>query len=240
MLDDQLAFMNSFEAPTLYTPGDNEWTDCYRKKAGKFDPIERLAYLRNTYFAEPGKSFGAEQIDLAHQGDAGYPENVRVMHKGIMFVTAHVVGSNNNLEARNMSAVEEFFARDEADRDWLKESFEIAESEEAAGLVLGIHADMFEFDWNEFGNESWLRHSGFRGFGRDLQDLAAQFEKPVLLIFGDSHKFRVFRPFKSKAPNVTALEVFGAKRMHAVEVLVSRQGDDASFAIAPLLNPALN
>jgi ABC-type glycerol-3-phosphate transport system substrate-binding protein len=27
MLDDQLKFMNTFAAPVMYTPGDNEWTD---------------------------------------------------------------------------------------------------------------------------------------------------------------------------------------------------------------------
>ena len=32
MLRDQFDFMNSFENPLVYTPGDNEWTDCHRKK----------------------------------------------------------------------------------------------------------------------------------------------------------------------------------------------------------------
>ena len=33
---------NNFEAPFIYTPGDNEWTDCHRENNGSFDPIERL------------------------------------------------------------------------------------------------------------------------------------------------------------------------------------------------------
>ena len=29
--------------PVVYTPGDNEWTDCHRAAAGGYDPLERLA-----------------------------------------------------------------------------------------------------------------------------------------------------------------------------------------------------
>jgi hypothetical protein len=32
--------------PLIYTPGDNEWTDCWQTRAGRFDPLERLALLR--------------------------------------------------------------------------------------------------------------------------------------------------------------------------------------------------
>jgi hypothetical protein len=60
----------------------------------------------------------------------------------------------------------------------------------------------------------------------------------VLLAFGDSHVFRVLRPFPETAPNVTALEVFGEADMHAVEVSVDTE-DAAVFGYRPLLNPAL-
>ena len=32
----------AFDKPLIYTPGDNEWTDCHRKNNGPYDPIERL------------------------------------------------------------------------------------------------------------------------------------------------------------------------------------------------------
>ena len=60
MLRDQFDFMNSFENPLVYTPGDNEWTDCHRKKAGRFDPLERLAFVWKTFFAG-GARRGFEQ-----------------------------------------------------------------------------------------------------------------------------------------------------------------------------------
>ena len=55
---EQLAFLNSIEGPVLYTPGDNEWTDCHRAKAGGHDPLERLAFIRKTFFANAARSLG--------------------------------------------------------------------------------------------------------------------------------------------------------------------------------------
>src|SRR5260221_10690036 len=34
----------------VYTPGDNQWTDCRRKSNGAMDPLERLAKLRQVFF----------------------------------------------------------------------------------------------------------------------------------------------------------------------------------------------
>ena len=139
--------------------------------------------------------------------------------------------------ATSAEAIDRFEARSsEATTAWLEESFSAASG--AAAIVLGVHADMFEFDFNMFGEERWLRHSGFRTFGRALGKAAAAFGKPVLLVYGDSHVFRVTRPFRKTAPNLTALEVFGAKDMHAVEVTVDTSTPGA-FGVTPLLNPAL-
>jgi len=234
-LRDQLFYMNSFQAPTLYTPGDNEWTDCYREAAGGFDPRGRLAFIRQTYFADPATSFGVRTLAVAHQGEAGFPENARLQIGGVGVVTAHVVGSNNGFEIHDPEAAAEFFVRNAATTDWLTESFAALAGAEI--IVVAIHANMFEFDFNEFGAERWLRHSGFAAFGPALQRAAADFGKPVLLIYGDSHIFRVTRPFPKLAPNVTALEVFGAADMHAVEIDIETGAGAPRFRIAPLMNP---
>src|SRR4051812_30454670 len=36
--------------PFVYTPGDNEWTDCRRAKTGRYDVLERLQALRRIFF----------------------------------------------------------------------------------------------------------------------------------------------------------------------------------------------
>jgi hypothetical protein len=243
MLDTQLGYLNSFDTAVLYAPGDNEWTDCYRAKAGGFDPLERLDYIRKTYFADPATSFGKKPVAVQSQAlvmadtQSTYVENARMMHEGVMVMTAHVLGSNNNFEVRDPKAATEFFARDKANVAWLEQSFDLAIAENAAAVVVAIQADMFEFDFNSFGREGFLRHSGFLHFGKALVKKAVDFGKPVLLVYGDSHIFRVTRPFPKTAPNITGVEVFGAKDMHAVRVRVDTE-DLAVFGFAPVYNPA--
>lgn len=237
LLTERLEYLNLFTAPTLYSPGDNEWTDCYRLSAGAYDPQERLAYIRETYFQDPSTSFGQNPMALSHQGAEGYPENARVMMNEVMFITAHVVGSNNNFEATRPEAAVEFAARDAANRQWLVDSFTAAKSANAKAIVLAIHADMFEFGFGpSWSAESFLRHSGFGPFAKALIWQAGEFGGQVLLVYGDSHKFRMFRPFPQNAPNVMALETFGDKNMHAVRVHVTPE-DRFPFAIQPLVNP---
>ncbi len=241
-LDAQRRYMNAFKSALIYTPGDNEWTDCYRSRAGKFDPLERLDFIRKTYFSKP-LSLGKAPLPLERQSDVmkdhrTYVENARFSKGGIQFITAHVVGSNNNFEVRDAKAALEFFKRDKANIAWLQSSFAQAIAHNAKAIVLAIHADMFEFGFNRFGRERFLRHSGFKNFGAALVGHAKTFGRPVLLIFGDSHIFRIFRPFKRSAPNITALEVYGARNMHAVKITV-RPNDAFPFTFQPLLNPAL-
>lgn len=235
MLAEQRDYLNSFAAPVIYTPGDNEWTDCHREAAGGFDPLDRLARIRETYFADPAQSMGAEPVAVESQAEAGYPENTRLRIGGLLVVAVHVVGSNNNFEIRDPTAADEFFARNAAGLDWLDASF--AAGGDAAAAIVAIHADMFEGGYDA-GDESWARHSGFADFGPALQQAAAGFGKPVLLIYGDSHVFKVDRPFPETAPALTALEVFGAEDMHAVEITADT-GTPSVFAIRPLMNPAL-
>lgn len=233
MLDEQLAYLDSFEPPVLYTPGDNEWTDCHREAAGSFDPLERLAYIRDTYFTAPDQTFGGALLEVTSQAEAGFPENARTELNEVVFATAHVVGSNNNFQPRSMDAVEEFMARDAASTEWMREAFAAASDAEA--LVLAIHADMFSDGFDG----SWPGESGFQTFGAALVEEAAAFEKPVLLIYGDSHVFEQSRPFPDAAPNLLALQVPGAEQMHGVEVTVD---PDAAgiFSLSIVQNPALS
>jgi hypothetical protein len=49
---------DTFEHPLVFTPGDNEWVDCHRTNNGAYNPLERLAKLREVFFDEPGKTLG--------------------------------------------------------------------------------------------------------------------------------------------------------------------------------------
>ncbi len=239
----QLDIMSSFDGPLVYTPGDNEWTDCHRKNTGRFDPLERLAFVRRTFFAHGPRSLGKATMKLVRQPDmmkkfAKYTENARFVKEGVHFVTAHVVGSNNNFEVRDQRAIAEFFARDAANVAWLNASFDEAIAAKAKAIVLAIHADMFTPGFFRSKKEVFSGASGFKRFGDAFIRKAASFKKPVLLIYGDSHKYQITRPLPKKAPNVLALEVFGAKHMHAVKVMVNTN-KPAVFDIRPIKNKAL-
>ncbi len=239
VFQEQLDFMNTFDQALVYTPGDNEWTDCHRPEAGKFDVLERLARLRTMFFSHP-LSLGKAPIPLERQGDLSaehktFIENVRFARSGVQFATLHVVGSNNGFEPRDRKAALESFDRDAANIVWLRETFAKARQDNAKAVVLAMQADMFEFDFGHFGKDEHLAHSGFRNIAEALVAEAKAFLGPVLLIYGDSHNFRVHTPFRKRLPTLVALEVFGADQMHAVEVLVDTN-DPAVFSFRPIWN----
>jgi ABC-type Zn2+ transport system substrate-binding protein/surface adhesin len=94
--------------------------------------------------------------------------------------------------------------------------------------VLAFQADVFET------RSAYEDFPGWSGFKRSIEDtllpLAAKWGKPVLVIHGDSHQFRVDQPFAlRKAPlrNVTRLIVPGASDVRAVRVEVRASGQFA-------------
>jgi hypothetical protein len=47
------ATFNSLRAPAIFTPGDNDWTDCDRVSNGSFSSLERLDHERQVFFSTP-------------------------------------------------------------------------------------------------------------------------------------------------------------------------------------------
>src|SRR4051794_36346568 len=46
-----LGYLNAHDAPAMFTPGDNDWTDCDRPNNGKFNSLERLTHERHLFFS---------------------------------------------------------------------------------------------------------------------------------------------------------------------------------------------
>jgi hypothetical protein len=51
-----LAYLSSLEKPAMFTPGDNDWTDCDRSSnwsspTKSFNSLERLDHERNVFFS---------------------------------------------------------------------------------------------------------------------------------------------------------------------------------------------
>src|SRR5438552_3011174 len=86
---------DQFADPLVYTPGDNEWTDCHRSNNGSYNPLERLAKIRADFFDVRGQTLG-QQVPITAQ-DGTTLENVLWSQAGAEFGVINVPGSNNSL-----------------------------------------------------------------------------------------------------------------------------------------------
>ena len=210
--------------PFIFVPGDNEWTDCGRFAAGRYDPLERLAALRRNFF-DGGHSLGQRRIALERQSPA-YPEHARWRHGQVLFITLNAPGPNNN--ARLMP--EEHRQRGAAIADWLSAAFGAARGGRAKAVVILMQA-------NPWASPS-SRYFGFRGLLAQLARESSRFDGPVVLIHGDTHRHRVDHPLRAPASgkpvaNFTRVEVHGYPVMNWLRIRVIDDAGSMRFEVTP-------
>jgi hypothetical protein len=187
-----------FADPLVYTPGDNEWTDCHRVNNGAYQPLERLAEVRRLYVDRPGTTLG-RRVPVTSQVERGLPENVRYVRGGLSFATLHVVGSNDDLEpwtgigqtAPTPAQVREEHQRMAGDLANLREAFTTARRHHLRGVVLQQQADMFDPTVTD---PDIADYSAFRPLVQALIHESRRFSGAVYLFNGDSHRFNVDQP----------------------------------------------
>ncbi len=208
------------------------------------DPIERLQRIRSLFFDKPF-SLGQQPLRYARQSDGNtlqaeekqMVENAIWTYGDVLFASLHVVGSNNNL-GRDSANDAEFQARDKANLVWLKTAFNEARIMSAKAVVLIFHANP------RFGKQKARtgQKSGFRAFLTLLPELVKEFQRPVLMVHGDTHQLVIDRPFLDRDDNLVRnairLEIMGAPDVGAVEVRVDT-GTDAVFSFTPFYAPVL-
>lgn len=250
---------NRLKAPTLYSLGDNEWTDCHRTNNGSYDPLERLAYLRAFFFSKETTQ-GRRPIRVQRQGAPGeaYSENSRFVRNDVEFVALHVPGSNNNLVATSKqctsksnrtqadcdAATAEYQARNAQNIAWLKESFAEARERGYAGILIAIQADVyFPFELSDGGYEgdflpSLTADNGYSDFFNTLVEETHNFAGQVVLVHGDSHYFKLDKAMLDAdgrlTPNFTRVEVFGSADNSWVEMTVN-PSSEAVFSFQPVV-----
>lgn len=233
--------------PFIYTPGDNEWTDCHDRRAGGHDPLERLARLRELFF-QGEQSLGQRTLRLTRQSNdpqyAKFRENARWTYGGVLFVTLHMVGSNNNL-GRTPQMDAEYRERNTANLVWMKQAFDLAKRDGNKGVVLITQANPgFENKWDPrklaipFGPmgpmgkpPEQLKQTGFDDFLAALETETLAFGRPVVLVHGDTHIFRIDKPLVSSRSkrvieNFTRVETFGTPDVHWVRGIVDPKDPD--------------
>ncbi len=208
--------------PLIFTPGDNEWTDCHRAFGAAHDPMERLQKLRSLFFFD-NYSLGQQKITLARQSKA-YPENARWEHEGIVFATLNVPGSKNN-----MSMPAEFAARSNANEAWITGTFSAARAKSSRAVVLAFQA-------NPFSGSS--KNGPYASLMNAITRETVNFNGEVLMIHGDTHRYRMDQPLadpraRATLRNFTRLEVFGYPFVNWVRIRVSQRDGKVTFTASP-------
>ena len=139
----RLGLAQSSSHPFIFVPGDNEWADCHRAKPRTYDPLERLTKLRQMFF--PGdQSLGQRTMRLTRQSEdsryAKFRENVRWTYGDVLFVTLHVIGSNNNL-GRTPEMDAEYSERTAANLAWMRQTFDLATRSGSKAIMIIAQAN---------------------------------------------------------------------------------------------------
>lgn len=191
------ADFDTFTHPLVYTPGDNEWTDCHRPNNGGYNPLERLDKIRRTFFARPGTTLGAT-MPVKSQAARGLPENVQFTRNRVAFTAVNVPGSNNSLDpwtglgksAPTPEQQAEVDSRTAAVVAELHSTFAAARQRKDRAVVVMQQADMFDPTWAV----TWNEFSAFKPIVDALIRESNSFDGPVYLFNGDSHVYNADRP----------------------------------------------
>jgi Calcineurin-like phosphoesterase len=221
----QRDFFDSYAQPVVYTPGNNEWADCWKDNRGNADPAEILALMRDVFYGA-ATSRGAVKMPLVRQSDVDaehreFAENARWEHGGVLFATLNMAGTHNNQELRVEKYWREFQRREEANVAWVEAAFAAAHAAGDKGLVLAFHSNPFD---------EKLRYPGgpFEPVLQAILSGAEGFDGQVLIVQGHYHEFTIDRPVTEldldtpavRRPNITRLQVYGWPDMKAVRVSV--------------------
>jgi len=218
-----LGWFEAMGHPVIYTPGDNETSDCWQRDSGGYAPLERWAALRRIMFADPAHSLGAAKIPLASQGGE-FIENARWTRDGIVFATVDLPGSKNGGEPfPGRTAADDAAARRrvEAAAAWARDAFAEATRANARAVVIAFQANAdLEKPLDDY-------RKAFEPFISTVEQEAMRFRRPVLLAHGDGHVYIVDHPLRPG--NITRMQVPGSPRVGWVRVFVS---NDASRPFA--------
>jgi hypothetical protein len=220
-------YFGSLVAPAIFTPGDNDWVDCDRHQGyssrAQLDK-ERKLFFSTSYTLGQNKLQQEVQTDplcLGVDGSVPCVENRRWTYGGVTYATLNIQGSCNNLCDTDPDP-DEYQARNHADIVWMQQTFAEAIANGSAAVMFISQADpgwddtdvtraptrdpktLVEDDGNP---------DGFHDFLSAMRDQVIAFGKPVAYIHGDSHYFRIDRPFLdangARIQNFTRVETFG-------------------------------
>jgi hypothetical protein len=207
-----------FQKPLVYTPGDNEWSDCTKVKEEPGSdndnptthpnlPLENLGLIRQIFFARPGWTLGQDPMHVISQAqvydhkyptDSQFVENVMWQQGKSVFVTVNIPGGSNNdadpwyaaekIPASPAQAIE-MQQRTDADVRWLDRAFKIAQEDANSVVIIG-QSDMWDT------TDAASHQTNYEPIVAAMASDTLNFGKPVLYLNGDSHIFRSDDPLE--------------------------------------------
>jgi hypothetical protein len=220
----------AFKSPLVYSPGDNEWSDCHKvaQGGGSFnattstidylhqsyaegDPLANLSMVRSIFFPTPGKTLGAAMAvhsqatdyDTAHPSDSQYVENVWFEKSQVLFVTLNIPGGSNNDDDIWYGAPT--MSNAQAQEKLVRSAANLRWLDTAFARAksngdVGVVIQIQADMWH--GEKGAAHLTGYKQFVDKIVANAASFAKPVLLFNGDSHGYRSDNPLQAGAPCV--------------------------------------
>jgi hypothetical protein len=212
--------------PLVYTPGDNEWTDCHKSGEGgnvtdpnngqpvdytNGNPVANLSLIRRIFFANPGQTLGrqptqvrsqAQLYDRQHPTDAQYVENVRWERGGTLFVTINVPGGSNNdadpwYGAATPTSEQTTEAANRTAADIRWLDAAFAQAQHGQDGSVVIFT---QADMWDLDGKTADHVANYEPIIAHIANDTTAFAKPVLLFNGDSHVYRSDNPLVQNAP----------------------------------------
>jgi hypothetical protein len=111
----------------------------------------------------------------------------------------------------------EYLARNASNLAWLEQTFAVAKASKSVGVMFFIQANPFDGAPEEL--------TGFADTLSALEQQTIDFGKPVVLVHGDSHYFRIDKPMVAstsgrRLENFTRVETFGTDDVHWTRVSI--------------------
>ena len=143
-----LSYFNALKGPAMFTPGDNDWTDCDRPSNGGFNSRDRLDHERLVFFSTPyslGQNPVLQEVQtdplcLGVSGPVPCVENRRWHLGGVTYATLNIQGSCDNL-CDTAPDAPEHVARNAANIAWMKQTFAVAKERGSSAVMLITQAD---------------------------------------------------------------------------------------------------
>jgi hypothetical protein len=236
-----------FTDPLVYTPGDNEWSDCHKVKGagGVYnadtgtidyvrdangnlvdyaggDPIANLALVRSIFFPQPGVTLGTNKRDVLSQGVVEhnqFVESVLWTRSRIVFVTINLPGGSNNDNAIWYGAPAQSGAQQTEVSEWTGTDLRWLDT--AFAVARANHAAGVVIGTQA---DMWDPEGGaanltqYEPIIQRIASLTTSFGSSVLLFNGDSHVYRSDNPLSASDPLNALHPGYDVSNFHRVVV----------------------